>query len=721
MVSLTFFATTPRGMEPLLEGELRAAGARNVRRASAGVAFSGPLECAYKIALWSRVANRILLNLKDFRAADEGELYAGIGTVDWSEHLDVDGTLAVNAHCANSSLTHSQYVALKIKDAIVDQFRAKAGRRPSVDRERPDVRVNAYLNRNRLKLSLDLSGGSLHRRSYRSADSGAPLKENLAAAILLFAEWEQIAAAGGELLDPMCGSGTLLIEAAMIAADIAPGLRREHYGFSSWKQHKPELWEKLLAEARDRRDHGLAGLPTIRGYDRDATAVAAAKRNAQVAGLADQIQLQVRDLAKYQAPTTSGVGLFVTNPPYGVRLDSDGSLSRLYGMLGHAMRQHPQWRAAVLTANPDLTHRFRLPADRELPLKNGDLDCRLRLMKIPDAVDSVESATPSGAVARHTEGDDIGMFVNRIRKNHKSLRGWARQNNLDAYRVYDGDLPQFNAAVDVFYCGDSRTRVHLQEYAPPKTVDADRANARLDSMVAAIPELFDCREEDVFVKTRRRQRGEDQYSRLGRHGSFHTVREGDCEFRVNFEDYQDCGLFLDHRKVRQRIQNAVAGKTFLNLFAYTGAASVYAAVGGAASITTLDMSQRYLDWARENWALNPVESIPHAFIEADCIEWLTSNNNTSRFDLILLDPPTFSNSKKMSTTWDVQRDHTSLVLAAMQLLNPGGKLVFSTNRQKFRLDAHLESTFSCRDVSRKTVPRDFARTPGVHRCWEITA
>lgn len=313
-------------MEPLLADELRALGAGGVAETRAGVAFSGPLTTAYRVCLWSRVANRVLLSLATFAIASADDLYDGVQTVDWSDHLAVDGTLAVDFISVGSPITHTHYGALKVKDGVVDQFRQRSGVRPSVETTRPDVRINVFAHRDAATVGIDLSGESLHRRGYREpgVQVGAPLKENLAAALLQRVGWPQIAAAGGSLVDPLCGSGTLPLEAALIAADIAPGLAcgvpRPAWGFLAWRGHDGDAWAALVAEAIERRAAGLPAAPPIIGYDHDAGAVAIALANVGRADLAGVVHIERRELAALERPARAEHGLVIANPPYGERL-----------------------------------------------------------------------------------------------------------------------------------------------------------------------------------------------------------------------------------------------------------------------------------------------------------------------------------------------------------------------------------------------------------------
>ena len=709
-----FFASCPKGIESLLADELRGFGAASVKETRAGVAFEGELATAYRACLWSRLASRILLTLARFPAASAEALYAGVRQVRWGEHLDAHGTLAVDFSGTGSGITHSRFGALKVKDAIVDQLRDEFGARPSVDTERPDLRVNVYLYRDEAVLSLDLSGESLHRRGYRSEAVEAPLKENLAAAILLRANWPAIAKQGGAFVDLMCGSGTLPIEAALIAGDIAPGLTRDYYGFLGWKQHDAALWAELIAEAEARREAGLARLPPIRGYDHEARAVRYARENAAAAGLSGHIAIVRRELAA-TAPEDGPPGLIVVNPPYGERIGEASELPALYAELGRQLKKNfPGWRAAVFTGNPELGKHMGLRAQRYHTLFNGAIECRLLHFEITEAF-VVEERAPKPFEIR--PGSSAEMFANRLRKNLQHFGRWARRQEIFAYRLYDADLHEYNLAVDV-YEADQRY-VHVQEYEAPSTISPDKARQRLQHALGVIPLVLEIPREQMFFKVRRRQKGGAQYEKLDESGVFHEVREGPGRFLVNFTDYLDTGLFLDHRATRAMLGELARGKRFLNLFGYTGTATVQAALGGATATTTVDMSRTYLDWARRNFELNRMDAKKHELIPADVLAWL-GENRQRRYDLIFLDPPTFSRSKRMEDTLDIQRDHAMLVRDTAALLEHDGLLIFSTNLRRFKLDRAALAGFAIEDITRRTIPQDFERNPKIHQCFRIT-
>lgn len=723
MNDLRFFAPAPRNLEALLAEELRGLGIASAREGRGGVEFHGDLAAAYRACLWSRVASRILLPLARFPAPDPEALYDGIRSIPWREHFDVDRTFAIDVTAAQAAIRHSHFAALKAKDAIVDQFREQTGARPSVQTERPDININVYLRREEAVVSLDLSGESLHRRGYRLAGAAAPLKENLAAGLLLRSGWADIARAGGAFLDPLCGSGTLPIEAALIAADIAPGMMRAHWGFLAWKRHEADLWDRLLDEATGRRARGLERLDPVDGQDHDARALRDARANAERAGLGGHVRFEQRALADCAPARSGGAGLLATNPPYGQRIGATAELPALYAQLGRVMKERFQgWRAAVLTDDPELCRGFGLRVRRMHTLYNGAIECRLMHYELTpewfhaERPGSERGPRPLPAAER---GPGAQMFANRLLKNRRHLRAWLAREDIHAWRLYDADLPEYALAVDV-YEGERRW-VHVQEYRAPASVDAEKAHRRLREALGVILEVLEIPREQLFFKMRQPQKGRSQYEKLAEKREFHEVREGGLRFLVNFEDYLDTGLFLDHRPVRALIRRLAAGRRFLNLFAYTGTASVYAAAGGAASTVTVDMSNTYLEWARNNMALNGYTGAAHEFVQADCLDWLERAGPWQRYDLIFLDPPSFSTSKRMQDTLDIQRDHIALIGAGARRLAAGGTLIFSTNLRRFRLDetALAELGLAAEDLSRATRPKDFERDARIHQCWKI--
>ncbi|APZ06005.1 23S rRNA (guanine(2445)-N(2))/(guanine(2069)-N(7))-methyltransferase [Kosakonia cowanii JCM 10956 = DSM 18146] len=701
MISL--FASTARGLEELLKTELEKLGAVECRVVQGGVHFEGDTRLLYQSLMWSRLASRIMMPLGECKVYSDLDLYLGVQAINWTEIFNPGATFAVHFSGLNDEIRNSQYGALKVKDAIVDSFTRKNLPRPNVEREMPDLRINVWLNHETAQISLDLSGEGLHLRGYRDRTGIAPIKENLAAAIVMRSGWQP----GTPLLDPMCGSGTLLIEAAMAATDRAPGLHRGHWGFSGWAQHDDAIWGEVKADAQNRARQGLAAYESrFYGSDSDARVIENARKNARRAGIGELITFEAKDVAQLSNPLPQGpYGTVISNPPYGERLESEPALIALHSLLGRLLKaQFGGWNLSLFSASVDLLNCLQLRADRQFKAKNGPLDCVQKNYHL--AENTGEAKAPAMA-------ED---FANRLRKNVKKLEKWARQEGIECYRLYDADLPDYNVAVDRY-----ADWVVVQEYAAPKTIDAQKARQRLFDIIAATIHVLGIAPNKLVLKTRERQKGNNQYQKMNEKGDFIEVSEYNARLWVNLTDYLDTGLFLDHRIARRMLGQMSKGKDFLNLFAYTGSASVHAGLGGARSTTTVDMSRTYLEWAERNLRLNGLSGRAHRLIQADCLGWLQETDE--QFDLIFIDPPTFSNSKRMEESFDVQRDHMRLMEDLKRLMRKGGTIMFSNNKRGFRmdLDGLAKLGLKAQEITQKTQSQDFARNRQIHNCWLITA
>jgi 23S rRNA (guanine2445-N2)-methyltransferase / 23S rRNA (guanine2069-N7)-methyltransferase len=707
---MRFTAVTARGTEGVLGEELSALGAGQIEPGRGHLAFEGELAIGYRACMFARTASRILLPIAKFEAGgeqvDPEALYDGIYAIDWLAHVAPSGTLAVECVTSSGVVGHTRFLAQKTKDAICDQLRARKGERPSVDRDRPDVRVHVHLGQE-ASVSIDLSGEAMHRRSYRSGATAAPIKENLAAALLLMAGWRERAARGEPLIDPLCGSGTFLIEGALIAGDIAPGLLREHHGMVRWRGHDSAAWSAIEREAKERARAGREVIPQILGFDRSDSAVRSARDAARRANVGMNVRVELQALAD-AAPGELPPGLVITNPPYGERLGTEGELIPLYEQLGDVLKQRfSGWTAQVLTGSSVLAKSIGLRAARRIPIWNGPIECRL--LEIPI---NAAPAQPGTVPHWRKASDESSAFANRLRKNKKSFGAWAEREKLECYRVYDGDIPEFNVAVDLY-----GAHAVVQEYAAPRSIDPKLAARRLRDILLIVPEVLELPKEAVTLKVRKRQTDGGQYTRRSESSERTVVHEGGLKFQVSFEDHLDTGLFLDHRKLRALAAEAARGKSFLNLFAYTCTAGVYAAAAGATHTTNVDLSATYLEHGQANYALNSIDlgGRQHRFIQADCLAYLEEARE--RFGVIFLNPPSYSRSHRMQSDFVIQRDHAPLIRRAALRLEPDGVLFFSTHAQRFALEPALSEELAVQDIAAKTVPKDFERSP--HAAFRI--
>ena len=721
---MNLFVSCAIGLEPVLANELNNLVDASIKPTRAGVWVDGVLADAYSVCLWSRVASRVLLPVFASDATVEN-LYNTAVEHCWSEYLEPGAGIAIDFSGKNKHIRHTGFGALKIKDAIADWHRARGLEPPHLEKDEPEIRFSARINKGKVSVALDFSGHAMHRRGYRQRQGAAPLRENLAASLLYRAKWPEIARAGGDLnavlVDPMCGSGTLVIEAALMATDGAPGLRREFWGFDHWPGHDAELWNSMLQAAEQRFRQGREAFKgCLYASDNNAFMVKAARGNAARAAVDGLIEFQTEDATCVRVQEATK-GLLITNPPYGERLGDEAQVALLYERFGeNLMAEFEGWQAAILAANSEFGRRLGMHSYKQYRVDNGRLACMLLLFDIQP-----ESRLAKKQVIEPSEG--AGMLANRIGKNMAKMNAWISRENIQAFRVYDADIPEYAAAIDLYRTDHGRYAV-VQEYAPPGTVDASKARHRLNEIVTGAGLALAVGDDRIHVRCRRRQRGSRQYEKnFGHdpHGKETSgtvlVREGKAVLEVNLQDYLDTGLFLDHRPIRREINRLSAGKSFLNLFCYTSAVTVQAAVGGARRSLSVDMSNTYLTWAERNFMLNHMDLSRHRLMREDCLKLLhrQSLSADEKFDLIFLDPPSFSNSKRMEEVLDIQKDHARLIQQTMCLLEKDGILIFSTNFRKFKMDVETLSEFELVDYTSKSLDPDFQRNQRIHQCWKV--
>ena len=746
-LSLDLIITCADGLEAPLQTELTSFGIASEIKSTGRLAVTGTLRDLYTICLWSRVASRVLMLIKrknintEYDVAEQ--LYGLAKSVDWTEQFKLEQTFAIRLSVDKRVAVSQQFAMLRIKDAIADTFNEVYDSRPNVDSKNPDFSVFATVNDKQAELYLDLSGTSLHRRGYRVAMTEAPLKENLAAALLYSAGCHKKNEQGNAplynaLIDPMCGSGTFIIEALLMHCDYAVGIDKaaNQFGFYQWQHHDDALWQQMIDDAQTRFRDALAitneqpdTLPLILGFDADSGAILATEKNLIAAGLQDLLpllDLETRALDQLSSVLKPLVDdgrlsnpLVITNPPYGERLGDEEMIKPLYHALGLILQDSfagididPM--VGILAANVEQVDILPIKEPKTLRCHNGAITVYFRYGTL---IAGQTGNLVSRFEKREIEVEEGQDFINRLQKNLAKLKKLAKKDTVSNLRVYNADLPDFKVAVDLY--GDY---VHVQEYAPPKTIPPETAKKRFNLALMGIREVFGINREQIFIKPRARQSGNDQYSKQGnteKRGKFYVAREDGAYFYVNFTDYLDTGLFIDHRNMRARIKDNSRNKSVLNLFAYTCTASVHAALAGAKKVTSVDLSQNYLDWGKQNFVLNglDVSRNKYQFVAADIFEWI--KDNTEQFDIIFIDPPTFSNSKKFQGTFDVQRDHSALINRAMNRLTSDGVLYFSNNFTRFELDEQLTERYDIVDITQKTIGFDFDVKKPIHQSFEI--
>lgn len=706
-MNFSLFVSCPKGLEYLLETELSSLGLQVTNVSPQGVYGEATLKVIYQLCLWSRLANRIQIILFNGVVSHQQALYQLCHTFPWEQVFTPDKTLAIEFHGTTGAIRNEMFGAQVVKDAIVDYWREKQGIRPTIDRENPQIRLHAHLKHDQVTVSYDVSGYSLHQRGYRLEQGIAPLKENIAAAMLIRARWPELAAKGYALHDPFCGSGTLVIEAALMAACIAPGLLRQDQACQHWVQHQPLLWQSVREEAKQ-QIRPLTN--TLWGTDQDSRAITMAKANAERATIADSVHFMPLSMQTAHTKVQASPGLLICNPPYGERLGNEMALIDCYQQLGQCLHRYYQgWMAAVLTSQSLLAKAIGLRAHKQYVLYNGALECKLYCFELIN-----NQLRASGTTSNNTTqiwSASAQMFANRLQKNVQHLKKWATRQQISCYRVYDADLPEYAYAIDCY-----ADYAVLQEYMAPATIALHLVEQRRLDVIQVTPKILGIPANHIICKQRQQQKGTNQYQRIKQTHQKLIVQEGQARLLVNLQDYLDTGLFLDHRLLRLRFAQLRPNTRFLNCFCYTATASVHAALAGALT-TNVDLSNTYLSWAQDNFRLNQLEVARHQFIQYDCLQWLKVTRD--QFDVIFLDPPSFSNSKRMEGTLDIQRDHVILITAAMRLLKPQGLLYFSTNLRQFRLAPELHQQFTIKDISRATIDVDFKRNQRIHHCYTL--
>ncbi len=718
---MIYFAQSAANQADLVAKEALKAGATEVRQTSSGVQFSGSIEAGYRFCLTSRIASRLLMALCfDENVNSTDELYEKTLEYAWENWVDPEKTFAITQTIQMCPwINNGHFAALRVKDAIVDRIREKFDQqRPNIDTENPDLTFHVHIRASRVIIYVDFSGEGLYKRGYRSDNLDVSLKEHLAAALLYRTEWYKTVEEGepGVLYDPFCGTGTIPVEAALIAAEIAPGLiRKTPYAFEKFPSFEPETYNRLLDELGDAAEAARNRKISIFASDISRAAVETAKAAALKANIYDLVSFEVKDFTKLEeAPAERGY--IVTDPPYGMRVSEN--TTKLYTLIGQTMqRAFRGWKVTILCGDSELLSNIDMKPDRTNSLYNGGILCQAAHYYV--FTEEEKQAFIERARQRREERlatpltPGAEMAYNRIRKNLDAIRPIMEAEGVTCYRIYDADMPEYSAAIDLY----EGKWINLQEYAAPSTIEVETAERRLNELVLATERATGIDLENIYVKQRSQQKGKEQYRKLASSNKFYLVNENGLKYLVNFTDYLDTGVFLDHRPIRKFIQENAKGKRFLNLFCYTATASLNAVKGGALHTTSVDASATYLDWAHENFRVNGFSTdFDNFFYKSDVMDFLWDTYD--RYDLIFCDPPTFSNSK-MRDTFDVQRDHARLIEACMMHLEKDGLLIFSNNYRRFKLDERISEKYSVEDISKETIGRDFERDMKIHQCYLI--
>lgn len=784
-----FFATCLPGVEALLADELQALKVRRTRPLKGGVAFYGEAVDGLRVCLWSRLAGRVTVVLGRVEAADAAMLYEGVRALPWESILASGASVAVRATGVNDELRNTQFTALKVKDALCDRMAETGDARPDVDTQHPDATIEVRLRDAKATISLDLSGGSLHRRPYLAGRSGeeAPVTVAQAAALLAALDAASLLRYGGGLLDPACDNGVLVTEAASLAADQAPNLLRESWGFRGWAAASTEQWDDLLDEADERFEAGLAKLlgaedassrsdeseaaetrgdavashaqVRIVGLSASSPAVARARDQVKAAGLRSVVSIEAAtggEAAVVEERLAAVLGaspLLVAQVAAAGRASDDARAVAEQAACVAAARRAPEGSRFGFAGSGDFAARFGCAPVKSLVIGRGRSETTIECFdEAPVEPAVITVPNPQGGTELAIEVNEAGaaQFAARLRKVARERRKWAQREGVHCYRIYDADLPEYAAAIDLYEgAGDAQgiTYAHVAEYQAPKSVDEAKARARFEDILAIVPVVLGIRPDHVFSKARLRARGGGQYRDAGGRSYVTHTTESSLRFEVDLGGYLDTGLFLDHRTTREMVGRMAQGKSFLNLFAYTGTATVRAAAGGARSTTTVDLSGTYLDWAARNLEANgfvavyadeeggrregraargpqrSLKSSQHQLVRADVTRWIQEARRTGkRYDLIFVDPPTFSNSKSMGKrTWDVQRDHVELLIGVSRLLTADGEAIFSCNLRSFKPDTEALERYGVEieDITASTIPHDFERNPRIHHCYRV--
>ena len=757
--NLELFASCLAGLERPLADELKRLGVKRVRPLGGGVAFFCGATEALRACLWSRLASRVMLVVGRVDARDAEALYAGVRALPWEDVVAAGASLAVRAHGTNDELREHEVHRAQGEGRLVRppaRGARRAPRRGRAEPRRARRRPRERCARHRVVGPGGRNAASAHLPAARCGGRTPRFRAGWRPG-----SWRWLVGAGPRL--PAAGWSTRHAGTACwyarrqaLLATWHPALRASAGGSSAGRSttrpHGAPCSTRLTTASS-----GLAALAGTQAADAPASAppdlarvriagtatsspaVARARECVKRAGLrqvasieaagAEDVPAVARRVAAV-APAGAEPPLVVASVLRADHASGDAASVADASAFAAACLAAPAGSRFAVAGDDDGAAAARFAAEPRVSetLGRGRIAVQAAVFdEPPQAAHAVRVPDPAGGSEHvlHVLEPTSDQFAARLRKNAKERRKWARREGVFCYRVYDADLPDYNVAIDVYEgAGDAQgvTFLHVAEYQAPSSVDAERAQRRFEDVLALAPVVLGVRPDHVFSKVRRRERGGGQYRDAGRRPYVTWTAEDGYRFEVDLSGYLDTGLFLDHRLTREMVGERSRGARFLNLFAYTGSATVHAAGGGAVETTTVDLSQTYLDWARRNMeCCNGFTGPEHSFVRADAMAFVTETRRRPlRYDLAFVDPPTFSNSKAMGKrTWDVQRDHAELLIGVSRLLTEGGVAVFSCNLRSFKPDVETLAKYgvALEDVTAATIPHDFERNPRIHRCY----
>ncbi|MCC9599379.1 bifunctional 23S rRNA (guanine(2069)-N(7))-methyltransferase RlmK/23S rRNA (guanine(2445)-N(2))-methyltransferase RlmL [Stieleria sp. JC731] len=728
---LELITTCAFGLEAIVRRELQSLGIESEIVGAGRLKFDGDLKTAALANLHLRCADRVSIKVAEFPAADFDALFETTRAIDWAKWLPHDATFPVTGRSIKSTLTSVPAIQRSVKRAIVDSMMDGHGV-TSLAETGPTYRIDAAIFDDQASLTIDTSGSSLHRRGYRSETAKSPLRENLAAAMVMLSFWKP----GKPLLDPFCGSGTIPIEAAMIGRNIAPGINRT-FAMTDWNDMPADLLNDLRSEAIAAQKPALE--ERLIGSDIDGRILQVARDNAKRAGVADDIHFERKDVRDVSSKRR--FGCLICHAPFergkpesdqdrpSRHQQRDWELEAVYNTLPNVFRRLPTWSHYVFTSYRGFEHLIGKAADRRRKLYNGKIESTLYQFYGPKPIVEERQSDNEVTVLVHADGpaafgqlgakadEQASLFASRLRKRARHLRRWPIRRGITCFRLYERDIPEIPLVVDRY-----EDHLHITEYERPHERDPAQHANWLDLMSKTAAETLEIPVQQVHFKRRDREKNFTQYEKVDQTGRRIEVNEGGLKFWVNLDDYIDTGLFLDHRQTRSMVRDLAKDKWFLNLFAYTGSFTVYAADGGAKRTTTVDLSGPYTQWTRDNLELNgmidPTETNKHQLLAMDVGKFLDEHPAGEKYDLVVFDPPTYSRSKKTEKDWNVQQDAIPLLQKLLPLVRRGGVIFFSNNFRRFKFDHSELDVSECHEISSQTVPEDF-RNRRIHRCWRI--